>query len=77
MPATARGLGTTVEAIRQMTPVEQLVYVERYFQNYAGRMHSVEDIYRVVFYPASIGKPDNWVFGSQNGSAQRVAQQNS
>jgi hypothetical protein len=37
-----------------MTAVEQLVYVEKYFENYAGRMNSVSDIYRVVFYPASI-----------------------
>jgi len=77
MPATARWLWTTVEAIRGMSAVEQLPYVEKYFENYSGRMQSVEDIYRVVFYPAAIGKPDNWVLGSQNNSAQRVAQQNS
>lgn len=59
-----------------MSAIAQLSYVERYFENYSGRMHSVEDIYRVVFYPASIGKPDNWVFGSQNGTARRVSQQN-
>lgn len=76
MPSTARGLGTTVEAIRQMSPVQQLVYVEKYFENYKGRMHSVEDIYRVVFYPAAIGKPDDWVFGSQNNTAGVVARQN-
>jgi len=77
MPATARDLWTTVEAIRGMSAIEQLPYVEAYFARYANRMQSVEDIYRVVFYPAAIGKPDNWVFGSQNNSAARVAQQNS
>lgn len=76
MPSTAEGLDTSIQAIRNMTAVEQLVYVEKYFENYAGRMNSVADIYRVVFYPASIGKPADWVMWSQNGTAARVARDN-
>jgi len=76
MPATAKWLGTSVEAIRNMSAVEQLKYVEAYFAPYANRMKWVEDIYRVVFYPASIWKPGNWVMWSQNGTAEIVAKQN-
>jgi RNAse (barnase) inhibitor barstar len=76
MPDTAEWLWTSVEAIRNMSAVEQLVYVEKYFGNYAWRMNSVADIYRVVFYPVSIWKSSDWVLGSQNGTAQIVADQN-
>jgi len=60
MPATARKLGTTTDALRVMTAEEQLEWVERYYQPFAGRMHSVEDVYMATFMPVHVGKsPDN------------------
>ena len=64
MPATAKGLGTTVEALRQMTPQQQMVYVEKYFNPQIGKMNSQEDVYMAVFYPKAIGKPD-FVFSAK------------
>lgn len=58
MPKTAIGLGTTTDALAKMTQIEQLVYVEKYFNPYKGRLNSLEDVAMVVFYPAAIGNPD-------------------
>jgi len=59
MPATARQFGTTVEAIREMSGLEQIALAERYFEGRKGV--SARDLYLVVFYPAAIGKPDDHV----------------
>lgn len=48
MPDTARGLGTTTEALSRMTPTEQLTYVEKYFEPYRGRLDSLENVYTSV-----------------------------
>ena len=37
MPATAAGLGTSCEALREMSALDQLDYVERFFRPYAPR----------------------------------------
>ena len=62
MEATAKGLGTTTAALRKMTAVQQMDYVEKYFQPYKGKMKSFADVYICVFYPAALDKPDTWVF---------------
>lgn len=59
MASTARDLGTTVGQLREMTQLEQLVYVEKYFQPYKGRLNSLEDLYMAILWPAAIGKPLN------------------
>ena len=61
MPRTARSLGTTTEALKNMSNVEQLDYVKRYLSPYAGRMKNWLDVYLAVFYPVLIGKPDSAV----------------
>lgn len=59
MPKTAKGLWTSVEAIRAMSALDQLDYVEKYMKNYASKIHSYEDTYLAVFYPAYLGKSDD------------------
>ncbi len=76
MPSTAKGLGTTVEALRQMNFLQQLEYVRKYFLPYKGRMNNYYDVYAVVFFPAAIGKPDNWVLSTSGLSASIIAKQN-
>lgn len=76
MPATARGLGTTTAALRNMSAMQQLDYVERYYAPYAGRIRTGADMYLATFYPAAMGRPDDWVLGSQNGTAGVVARAN-
>lgn len=46
---TAQGLGTTTAAIRQMSPVEQLRLVEKYFAPFRGRLKSLADVYTATF----------------------------
>lgn len=76
MPATAKGLGTTVEQLRTMNAVQQLDYVYKYFLPYKGKMKSYYDVYAVVFFPAMIGKADSWVLQAKNLSPGIIAKQN-
>ena len=66
---TARGLGTSVTALARMTAEEQMHYVEKYFQPYAGRLSTLEDNYLAVYYPAALGKSDDHVLYAR-GSAE-------
>lgn len=63
MPRTAEALGTTTEELAQMDRVEQLGFVEKYLDQWAGRIEggSVDDLYMSVLWPAAIGKPDGYV----------------
>ena len=56
MPSTATGLGTSTSALAGMSQLEQLDYVEKYLQPYAGQLNSLEDTYMSVLYPAAIGQ---------------------
>ena len=70
MPSTARGLGTTTEALAQMSRVEQMQYVEKYLSNKNLRGKGLSDIYMGVLFPAAVGQPDDFVlFG--NGATTR------
>jgi hypothetical protein len=46
---TAQGMRATTEAIRRMTPVEQLPLVEKYLLPFRGRLNSLADVYSAVF----------------------------
>lgn len=76
MPATARGLGTTTQALAAMTNVQQLDYVYKYFRLKAGQFKSGEDMYLYTFFISAVGKPDSWVIQSPTLSAQTVARYN-
>jgi hypothetical protein len=53
----ASDLGTTTSALRGMTAIAQMDYVERYLAN-KGALTNPVDLYMAVFYPVSIGNPD-------------------
>ena len=76
MPATAAGLGTSCEALREMSALDQLDYVERFFRPYAPRCHTFGDFYMACFFPAAIGKEDDYVLQTRKLSAERIARQN-
>jgi hypothetical protein len=76
MPATAQSLGTTTEYLRSLTNIAQMEWVYKYFKNYAGRIKSAYDLYKITFFPVSLGKPQNWVFQTSNLSAGKIASQN-
>ncbi len=77
MPSTAKGYGISTEDLRHMSGLQQLDYVEKYFQRYAGKLHSFADIYRAVFFPAAIGKGPDYIFGAPDMAfARKVGEQN-
>jgi tape measure domain-containing protein len=67
MPSTARGLGTTVDELKQMSAIEQLKYVEKYFEAFRGMLHTQADVYNAVTGNFSQGGPDTSVY--RKGSA--------
>jgi len=77
MPSTARGLGTTTTALKQMSDVEQLDWVKKYLRQYpVDEAKTFGDLYLAVFYPLALSKDNDFVLGSQNGTAATVARQN-
>lgn len=61
MPTTAKGLGTTTDALAAMTAEDQLNYVYKYFLPYKGRLKNLGDIYMAILWPAGVGKADSYV----------------
>ncbi|MEM6685773.1 MAG: hypothetical protein AAF617_08310 [Bacteroidota bacterium] len=76
MPATAIDLGTTIDQLALMSAEEQLYYVYRYYYPYKGRIKSYVDLYLATFFPAAIGKPDNYVLQTRGISASAIADVN-
>lgn len=56
MPATAKGLGTTIEALAKMSQLRQLDFVEMHFKPFRNRLKTLEDAYMAVLMPVAIGK---------------------
>ena len=71
MPATAKRMGTSVEALKNMSAIEQLDYVEKFYKPIAGKAKDIGDLYMFTFLPAVVGKPDNYVIGSK-GSGKSI-----
>lgn len=76
MPNTAAGLGTSVQALKAMSAVKQLDYVDKYLSSYKGKLVSAIDLYFAVFFPAAMTKPDSYVLKSAKLSAGRIASAN-
>ena len=73
MPSTAKSLGTTTDALAQMTRKEQMVYVRKYFMQFGDRLRNgdIDDVYMTVLYPAAVGKPDSYVLFRSGTTAYR------
>lgn len=59
MPSTARSLGTSTEALMNMSAVDQLDYVEKYFSNWtggSGQKLTAGDLYTLCFLPAYLDR---------------------
>ena len=68
MPSTAKGLGTTTQALAAMTAEDQLRYVYKYFEPYRGRLHNLGDVYMAILWPKAVGKPDHYVLFSRSAT---------
>lgn len=71
MPATAVGLGTTVQQLARMSAVDQLDYVEAYFRPYAKDVHTLEDMYMCILLPKYRSAPLDAVLFSDGTTAYR------
>lgn len=79
LQSTAIGLGTTTSRLARMTAVEQLDYVEGYYQSVAaGRIRNLGDAYLAVLFPPGVGRPDTYVMWQRDsGPYQREYAANS
>lgn len=64
--STARGMGTSTKTLASMSEIEQLNWVEKYFDQYKNRIRSIDDMYMAVFWPAAISKPSDFVLIDRN-----------
>ncbi len=69
MPSTAKGLGTTTDALRNMSAEQQLDYVEKFYKPYAGKLHNGADMYLATFYPLALSKGNDFVMGSERSQS--------
>jgi hypothetical protein len=65
LPDTATELGTSTAALAAMTAIEQMDYVEKYFNPYRNMLETIEDVYMAILWPAAIGKANSWVLFSK------------
>lgn len=80
IPSTMKHLGLTKEELLNMSILEQLDEVERYF-NLTGKVELIDgfmDLYLAVFYPKAVGKGADYIIGAKNGSKfkQKIYRQN-
>ena len=73
MGSTARGLETTTENLSKMNQVEQLKYVEKYFNLIKDNFDEVDylnpkNVALAVFYPRAIGQGDNYIIAEEGRS---------
>lgn len=64
LPSTAKGLGTSTDALYQMQGTQQLDYVYKYLSTYSDRINESADVYLAVFFPAALWQNDSWNFPS-------------
>lgn len=66
MPSTAKGMGTTTDALAAMSDVDQLDYVYRYLKD-KGNVSTLERLYLAIFYPKAMGMaPDDIIANEGN-----------
>ncbi|MBS1616229.1 MAG: hypothetical protein JST06_08955 [Bacteroidetes bacterium] len=66
----------SIKSILTLPLLAQLDLVKWYFTPYKGKMQSYYDVYAVTFFPAMIGKGDDWVLQTRTLSADTIARQN-
>lgn len=61
MPQTAAALGTCTGDLAAMSACQQLIFVEKYFYPWKGRLRTLSDVYMAILWPGAIGKPEGYV----------------
>lgn len=73
---SASGEPGAPSSILNKTALQQLDRLKVYFTPYKGKMKSYFDVYLVTFFPAGMGKADDYVFKTSSLSAALIAKQN-
>lgn len=81
MPNTAKGLGTSIDELKNMSAIKQLDYVYDFYNKKRGLLKYVkspEDGYLLVFYPYALSQNDDFILGSEvsPGRVNLIANQN-
>lgn len=76
LPSTAKWLGTTVEELKNMSNIEQLDYVYKYYEKFWDKIKSHTDLYLATFYPAALWKPDTYIIWSDTWKEKIIGRQN-
>jgi len=78
LPSTLQNLGWggTPEEFWRLTIAEQLVYVERFYRPWCGRIARRGDLYVATFWPGAVGAQDEDVIAAPGGPHSIVWQQN-
>ena len=77
IPATAKALGTTTNALKNMSALQQLDYVEKFYLNniktfgMTGKRLSAGDLYTLTFMPAKINSEVLCQAGSKEYAANK------
>ena len=72
--STAKAYGTTLEHLLTLDAMGQLPYVLKYWETMAKTFPSRRDRWtpeqalRAVFFPSSVGKPDDWAIGVKDAA---------
>lgn len=63
MPKTANWLGTSTEALAQMSEIDQLDFVEKYLRSmsHGKKLATLSDVYMTILWPKAVGKPESYV----------------
>lgn len=72
LESTAEGLGTTTEALSNMTAAEQMDFVGKYLAPFKGKIKNFGDVYMAVHWPAAVGKDEAYVM-YEKGSKEYTA----
>lgn len=70
--STARDIGTTVEELANLTPIEYLYYVRKYLRmrvNQYSSPNSAYELYALIHYPVAFQKSENYVLYRKGSDA--------
>lgn len=72
LDSTAKGLGTSTEALRGMSAIDQLKYVEKYLEPFKGQLSSMEAVYTSILSGSPKADPDTVLFSSGAAYSQNA-----
>ncbi len=73
---TINGKKYYLSDLAKMTAIQQLDVVYQYYLPYKGKIKGYIDCYFVTFFPAAIGKPDDWILQASGISPYSIWKSN-